>query len=153
MILTPMELTNTASVETVANLWRAVGAEISIMPVVEHDSVLALTSHLPHMLAYTLVDTLAQRSQNNSIFRYAAGGFKDFTRIAGSDPTMWHDIALANRDALLSGLDDFERHLKELREAIASGDGAHLTEVFTRAKKAREHFGDIYARRKNEKKI
>ena len=122
------------------------------MSVSEHDGVLALTSHLPHMLAYTLVDTLAQRSQNNSIFRYAAGGFKDFTRIAGSDPTMWHDIALANRDALLTGLDDFEKHLHDLRKAIESGDGEHLRDVFTRAKKAREHFGDLYARRESEKK-
>lgn len=153
VILTPLENSDPSAVNVVTQLWQAVGADVSIMTVAEHDGVLALTSHLPHMLAYTLVDTLAQRSQNNSVFRYAAGGFKDFTRIAGSDPTMWHDIALANRDALLNGLDDFEKHLQDLRKAIESGDGEHLHDVFTRAKKAREHFGDLYARRQSEKKI
>lgn len=150
VILTPLPDSNQDAIKVVQKLWKAVGAEVSLMTVEEHDSVLALTSHLPHMLAYTLVDTLAQRSQNNSIFRYAAGGFKDFTRIAGSDPTMWHDIALANRDALLNGLDDFEKHLSDLRYAILNGDGEHLHEVFLRAKQARDYFGEIYARRKPE---
>ncbi len=148
VILTPLPDSDPVAVETVKALWLAVDAEVSLMAVEEHDSVLALTSHLPHMLAYTLVDTLAQRSQNNSIFRYAAGGFKDFTRIAGSDPTMWHDIALANRTALLSGLDDFEKHLLDLRKAIEDGNGDHLRDVFTRAKQARDYFGELYARRK-----
>jgi prephenate dehydrogenase len=150
VILTPLESSDKIAVDIVAGLWRSVGAEVSLMAVEEHDNVLALTSHLPHMLAYTLVDTLGQRSQNNSIFRYAAGGFKDFTRIASSDPTMWHDIALANRDALLGGLDDFESHLADLRRAIESGDGKHLHEVFSRAKKSRDYFGELYARRKPE---
>ena len=153
VILTPLENGDPSAVNVVTRMWQVVGAEVSLMSVAEHDGVLALTSHLPHMLAYTLVDTLAQRSQNNSVFRYAAGGFKDFTRIAGSDPTMWHDIALANRDALLSGLDDFERHLQDLRKAIENGDGEHLRDVFTRAKKAREYFGDLYARRRSEKNL
>ena len=148
VILTPLPTSSPAAVETVQRLWQAVGAEVSVMAVAEHDGVLALTSHLPHMLAYTLVDTLAQRSQNNSIFRYAAGGFKDFTRIAGSDPTMWHDIALANRTALLNGLDDFEKHLLDLRKAIEEGNGAHLRAVFSRAKQARDYFGELYTRRK-----
>lgn len=151
VILTPLENSAPPAVNIVTQLWQAVGAAVSEMTVAEHDGVLALTSHLPHMLAYTLVDTLAQRSQNNSIFRYAAGGFKDFTRIAGSDPTMWHDIALANRDALLNGLDDFEKHLQDLRQAIETGDGNHLRTVFSRAKKAREYFGDLYAKRQFEK--
>lgn len=147
VILTPLPHTDGNAVDTVACLWQAVGANVSKMAVAEHDNVLALTSHLPHMLAYTLVDTLAQRTQHNDIFRYAAGGFKDFTRIAGSDPTMWHDIAMANRDALLNGLDDFESHLAELRMAIADGNGDYLRELFTRAKKSRDHFGEIYALR------
>lgn len=151
VILTPLENSEQSAVDIVTNLWQAVGAEVSRMTVSEHDGVLALTSHLPHMLAYTLVDTLAQRSQNNSIFRYAAGGFKDFTRIAGSDPTMWHDIALANRNALLNGLDDFENHLKDLRKAIEGSDGQYLHDVFSRAKKARDYFGDLYSRRQTEK--
>jgi prephenate dehydrogenase len=148
VILTPLEHTDPAAVSTVTQLWEVAGAEVSSMPVAEHDAVLALTSHLPHMLAYTLVDTLAQRKQQDDIFRYAAGGFRDFTRIAGSDPTMWHDIALANREALLNGLDDFAQHLAGLRDAIASGNGEHLRDVFARAKQARDHFGELYARRK-----
>ena len=147
VILTPLPHTDGNAVDKVACLWQAVGANVSKMAVAEHDNVLALTSHLPHILAYSLVDTLAQCTQHNDIFRYAAGGFRDFTRIAGSDPTMWHDIALANRDALLKGLDDFERHLAELRTAIADSNGDHLQEFFTRAKKSRDHFGEIYALR------
>lgn len=151
VILTPLSHSNTAAIEAVSALWRAVGAELSLMSVTEHDSVLALTSHLPHMLAYTLVDTLAQRSQNSDIFRYAAGGFRDFTRIASSDPAMWHDIALANRQALLNGLDDFERHLLGLRNAIEKNDGQYLRELFLRAKQARDDFGEMYAMHQNKK--
>ena len=148
VILTPLDHSDSLALEVISQMWSSVGAEVSTMAVAEHDNVLALTSHLPHMLAYSLVDTLAQRSQNNSIFRYAAGGFKDFTRIAGSDPTMWHDIALANRKALLNGLDAFEAHLSELRNAIEQGNGEHLQAVFSRAKQARDYFGELYARRK-----
>lgn len=151
VILTPLDNSCQSAVKAVEALWQAVGADVSLMSVSEHDAILALTSHLPHMLAYTLVDTLDQRSQNSSIFRYAAGGFKDFTRIAGSDPVMWHDIALANRHALLNGLDDFENHLKDLRRAIQDGDGQHLHDLFSRAKKARDYFGDMYSRRQPEK--
>lgn len=147
VILTPASNTDAEAIAHVSALWEGVGANVSIMPVLEHDQVLALTSHLPHMLAYTLVDTLAQRSQNNSIFRYAAGGFKDFTRIAGSDPTMWHDIALANSEALLNGIDDFERHLQQLRHAIDTGDSEYLLTLFSRARQAREYFGALYAKR------
>lgn len=148
VILTPLINTSPAAIKTISDLWSAVGAEVSLMSVDDHDATLALTSHLPHMLAYTLVDTLAQRSQQANIFRYAAGGFKDFTRIAGSDPEMWRDIALANRDALLNGLDDFNQHLGDLRAAIAASDGEHLQQLFTRAKKSRDDFGALYARRK-----
>lgn len=150
VILTPLPDSDEKAVDTVTALWQAVGANVSLMSVEEHDAVLSLTSHLPHMLAYTLVDTLAQRSQHNDIFRYAAGGFRDFTRIAGSDPTMWHDIALANRDALLQGLADFEQHLAGLRNAIHDRDSQYLQEVFSRAKQARDHFGEIYARRQSD---
>jgi prephenate dehydrogenase len=153
VILTPLENSDPSAINIVKDLWKAVGAEVSQMAVEEHDAVLALTSHLPHMLAYTLVDTLAERSRNNSIFRYAAGGFKDFTRIASSDPTMWHDIALANRDALLGGLAEFEEHLAGLRRAIESGDGEYLHTLFYRAKEARDYFGEIYARRQADKNI
>lgn len=147
VILTPAANTCPEAIHTVQALWQACGAEVSVMSATEHDEVLALTSHLPHMLAFNLVDTLAARSENNEIFRYAAGGFKDFTRIAASDPTMWHDIALANREALLSGLTDYEQHLQQLRRAIETGDSDYLLTMFSRAKRAREYFGELYAKR------
>jgi 3-phosphoshikimate 1-carboxyvinyltransferase len=117
------------------------------MPVARHDEVLAATSHLPHLLAFNLVDSLARRNENLEIFRYAAGGFRDFTRIAGSDPVMWHDIFLANRDAVLRALDIYRGDLDRLRAAVDVGDGEQLLEVFTRAQAAREHFGRILAQR------
>ena len=117
------------------------------MPLADHDEVLAATSHLPHLLAFSLVDTLAGRSENLDIFRYAAGGFRDFTRIAASDPVMWRDIFLANHDAVLRSLDAFTQDLDRLRSAIASRDANTLLGVFTRAKAAREHFSTILARR------
>ena len=117
------------------------------MQVERHDEVLAATSHLPHLLAFGLVDSLAKRNENLEIFRYAAGGFRDFTRIAGSDPVMWHDIFLANREAVLRTLDTFRSDLDALRDAVDAGDGHQLLGVFTRARVAREHFSKILARR------
>ena len=100
VILTPHAAVDTAALALVERLWRALGADVEHMEVEHHDEVLAATSHLPHVLAFGLVDSLAKRSENLEIFRYAAGGFRDFTRIAGSDPLMWHDICLANREAV-----------------------------------------------------
>lgn len=147
VILTPDAHTEPHALALVERLWRALDADVELMDVEHHDKVLAATSHLPHLLAFTLVDSLAQRSENLEIFRYAAGGFRDFTRIAGSDPLMWHDIFLANHQALLSTLDTFRADLDILRTAIISGDSHHLLGVFTRAKAAREHFSKILARR------
>lgn len=147
VILTPVAETDPAALALVDHLWRALDADVEHMQVEHHDQVLAATSHLPHMLAYTLVDSLAKRNENLEIFRYAAGGFRDFTRIAGSDPLMWHDIFLANRDAVLQVLDDFRDDLDALRAAVVEGDGHYLLGVFTRARVAREHFSKILARR------
>ena len=105
VILTPLSHTDPEAVQAVKSLWQSCGATISVMDVAYHDDVLAKTSHLPHFLAFSLVDTLAGNADNQDIFRYAAGGFRDFTRIAGSDPIMWHDIALGNREAVLESLD------------------------------------------------
>ncbi|MDP9218809.1 MAG: prephenate dehydrogenase/arogenate dehydrogenase family protein, partial [Pseudomonadota bacterium] len=105
VILTPLDETDPAALAVVDRLWRELGADVEHMQVERHDEVLAATSHLPHLLAFGLVDSLAKRNENLEIFRYAAGGFRDFTRIAGSDPVMWHDIFLANRDAVLRTLD------------------------------------------------
>lgn len=147
VILTPHAETDPAALACVTALWQGLGADVESMSVEQHDRVLAATSHLPHLLAFGLVDSLAKRSENLEIFRYAAGGFRDFTRIAGSDPLMWHDIFLANRDAVLQQLDQFRGDLDVLREAIVEGDGHHLLGVFTRARVAREHFSTILAQR------
>ncbi|MBH9308052.1 bifunctional prephenate dehydrogenase/3-phosphoshikimate 1-carboxyvinyltransferase [Pseudomonas aeruginosa] len=147
VILTPSAETDADALALVDSLWRALGADVEHMEVEHHDEVLAATSHLPHLLAFTLVDSLAKRSENLEIFRYAAGGFRDFTRIAGSDPVMWHDIFLANREAVLRTLDVFRDDLDALREAVDTGGGHQLLGVFTRARVAREHFSKILARR------
>lgn len=147
VILTPLEETLPADLDKVDRLWRAIGADVEHMTVEHHDQVLAATSHLPHLLAFNLVDSLAKRSENREIFHYAAGGFRDFTRIAGSDPTMWHDIFIANREAVLQALDTYRTDLDELRGAIQAGDGQFLMEVLTHARGAREYFGRILASR------
>lgn len=147
VILTPCAQSDDAALALVDALWRELGADVEHMEVEHHDQVLAATSHLPHLLAFTLVDSLAKRSENLEIFRYAAGGFRDFTRIAGSDPVMWHDIFLANREAVLRTLDVFRDDLSALRDAVDAGDGHQLLGVFTRARVAREHFSKILARR------
>ena len=147
VILTPLADTDPAALALVDRLWSELGADVEHMDVARHDEVLAATSHLPHLLAFGLVDSLAKRNENLEIFRYAAGGFRDFTRIAGSDPVMWHDIFLANREAVLRTLDAFRTDLDALRDAVVAGDGHQLLGVFTRAKVAREHFGKILARR------
>lgn len=140
VILTPGADTEPMAVQQLRALWEGCGATVLTMPVAYHDEVLAATSHLPHLIAFSLVDTLAGEDENLDIFRYAAGGFRDFTRIAASDPIMWHDVFLSNRDAVLRVIDHFSRDLGRLREAIARGDGATLLRVFTRARAAREHF-------------
>ena len=140
VILTPEAETGAEHVERVTALWQGVGSIVSTMPVEEHDEVLAATSHLPHLLAYSLVDTLASMKENREIFRFAAGGFRDFTRIAGSDPVMWHDICLANRHAIVDVLDQLTANFSTLRQAIIDGDSDHIMGVFTRAREARSHF-------------
>jgi len=158
VILTPTEQTSKVALTLVREMWGSCGASVLEMSVAHHDEVLAATSHLPHLLAFSLVDTLAGEEENQEIFRYAAGGFRDFTRIAASDPVMWHDIFLANHDALLSVLDHFTEDLDMLRKAIESRDSQTLLGVFTRAKSAREHFtkilsGQSYTNTMNTKNV
>ncbi|MFK8047603.1 MAG: prephenate dehydrogenase/arogenate dehydrogenase family protein [Halioglobus sp.] len=147
VILTPEKNNDAAAVELVRQMWQSTGADVVDMSVDHHDAVLAATSHLPHVLAYALVDALAQSEQTQEIFRFAAGGFRDFTRIASSDPLMWKDIALANRDALLDAIDLFSDKLGQLREDVAQGHSEQLLETFTRAKAARDEFADMLANR------
>lgn len=147
VILTPVAETSRDAVSKVTHLWESMGAVVSEMSIEEHDRILAATSHLPHVLAFGLVDALAKKSDQKDIFTYAAGGFRDFTRIAGSDPQMWHDIVIANREAVLSALDEFEKSMQQLREAIDKGNSAKLMQVFTEAKAARDAFSAILAQR------
>ena len=143
VILTPTEASSAQATLAIARLWQAVGAEVLQMEVARHDEVLAATSHLPHLLAFSLVDTLAAEAANTDIFRYAAGGFRDFTRIAASDPTMWHDICLTNGDAILAQLDRFSAGVEKLRHAIRTADSQAMLGIFTRAKASRDHFSRI----------
>jgi 3-phosphoshikimate 1-carboxyvinyltransferase len=158
VILTPADDADAAALSGLTALWEGTGATVLTMSVAYHDEVLAATSHLPHLIAFSLVDTLAGEDQNMDIFRYAAGGFRDFTRIAASDPVMWHDIFLSNRDAVLRVIDHFTQDLDQLRAAIANGDGATLLRVFSRAKAAREHFskmlsGQAYVTNNTDKQV
>lgn len=146
IIVTPTPETGAEHLQRVTAMWQAVDAEVLVMPVDEHDDVLAATSHLPHAIAFSLVDTLANDAENENIFRYAAGGFRDFTRIASSDPIMWHDIMQANRDSVLKAIDLFSANLERLRGAIAGHDSEYLLGVFTRAKAARDHFTKMLAK-------
>lgn len=150
VILTPEEGNDPEAVAVIRDMWLSTGAEVVEMSVAQHDSVLAATSHLPHALAYALVDALASDASSDEIFRCAAGGFRDFTRIASSDPVMWRDIALANSDALLDAIDQFSAHLGSLREAVAGGNGEVLEATFTRAKAARDRFAEILAEREQK---
>lgn len=142
VILTPTETSAADAIQKVRAMWEACGADVIEMGVAHHDEVLAATSHLPHMLAYALVDTLARMDDSREIFDFAAGGFRDFTRIASSDPEMWHDICLANHDALVNVLEAFSDDLRLLADAVRRADSDFLKDTFTRAKQARDAFCD-----------
>lgn len=142
VILTPLAENDPAAVACVRAMWETCGAEVSEMSVQHHDEVLAATSHLPHMLAFGLVDMLARLKENDEIFRYAAGGFRDFTRIASSNPVMWRDICIANRDALGPMLAGFADEMNELAARIAAADADALLAIFERAKAARDRYVD-----------
>mgnify|MGYP003671360004 FL=1 len=143
VILTPEPNVDADALMRVRCLWEACGADVLEMDVERHDQVLARTSHLPHLLAFSLVDTLARQDERLDIFRYAAGGFRDFTRIAGSDPVMWRDIFIANKQAVLASLDDFEAGLLRLRQAVEAGDSDALIATFDRASHARHYFDSL----------
>jgi len=138
VILTPVAETDASAEARVSAMWRAAGAEVERMSVVHHDRVLAATSHLPHMLAFALVSHLSKMSDQDEIFEYAAGGFRDFTRIASSDPVMWRDVCLANGEALLELIEGFQHELQEVAEAIRQRDADALFEHFRSAKQTRD---------------
>ncbi|MGH8643700.1 MAG: prephenate dehydrogenase [Gammaproteobacteria bacterium] len=140
VVLTPLADTELSAVHRVAAMWESAGAIVERMSVDDHDLILAASSHLPHVLAYVLVQTLAAQTRSDDIFRLAAGGFADFTRIASSDPRMWRDIVLANRDAILAITERFGENVTALRSALRSGDSNGITAVFGGAKKVRDEF-------------
>ena len=140
VVLTPTTETRSDAQAIVSALWTVTGAQVETLDAALHDQVFAAVSHLPHLAAYALVNELAQRENSAAFFHFAASGFRDFTRIAGSSPEMWRDIALANRDALLNELDAYIAALQSLRSAISAEDAALLLAVFTRARAAREQW-------------
>ncbi|HIM43039.1 MAG TPA: prephenate dehydrogenase/arogenate dehydrogenase family protein, partial [Rhodospirillales bacterium] len=138
-ILTPDVDTDAAAVERVSELWRRAGMTVETMDVAHHDQVLALTSHLPHLIAYTIVGTATDLGDElkKEVFKFSAGGFRDFTRIAASDPVMWRDIFLNNKDALLDVLGRFTEDLTALQRAISRGEEKALEDHFTRTRDIR----------------
>jgi cyclohexadieny/prephenate dehydrogenase len=138
-ILTPPAGANADAVEKLAGFWRALGANVEVMNADHHDLVLAVTSHLPHLIAYTIVGTADELEDvtRSEVLKFSAGGFRDFTRIAASDPTMWRDVFLANKDAVLEMLGAFQEDLSKLTRAIRRGDGEALFEHFTRTRAIR----------------
>lgn len=138
-ILTPTATTNPEAVDTVRQLWQAAGSRVECMEAIVHDRVFAAVSHLPHMVAYALVHAVAgSAEEEENILAFSAGGFRDFTRIASSDPAMWRDIALMNRGALLDMLDRYSAEFNALRERVAKGDGPWLEEFFHTSKRLRD---------------
>jgi prephenate dehydrogenase len=143
VILTPLDVTRSDAIARIRTIWTSLGAEVVEMSVAHHDHVLAQTSHLPHLLAYTLVDVLAGFGDEREVFEYAAGGFRDFSRIAASDPEMWRDIFLTNKEALLRLIETFSAALNQTSKLIEAEDAEALTERLTRAKAARDYFTSI----------
>ncbi len=137
VVITALPENATEAVERVAAAWRACGAVIHNLTPQDHDKVFASVSHLPHLLAFALVDDIAQKPHAALLFQYAASGFRDFTRIAGSSPEMWRDISLANQTALLAELDAYQAQLTLMRAMLSAGDGAALEKVYTNAQRAR----------------
>ncbi|MGB3166715.1 MAG: prephenate/arogenate dehydrogenase family protein [Alteraurantiacibacter sp.] len=138
-ILTPSEDADSAQVETLASFWRALGSTVEVMDAAHHDMVLAVTSHIPHLIAYTIVGTASDLEEvtRSEVIKYSAGGFRDFTRIAASDPVMWRDVFLHNKDAVLDMMARFEADLGAMRKAIEAEDGEAMFDLFTRTRAIR----------------
>jgi prephenate dehydrogenase len=140
VILTPLPENSGSAIERIEGAWAACGARVSRMDAQEHDAVLAAVSHLPHVLAFALVHDIARRPNAEELFSFAAGGFRDFTRIASSHPEMWRDICVANRDRLLLEMKAYSGELERLRALIEAGDGNALEAVFAQAREARDRW-------------
>ena len=142
VVLTPTAETNKHALDSVMQLWQACGANVSEMTAENHDAIFAAVSHLPHLLAFALVDEIAKRPNAKELFSFAASGFRDFTRIAGSHPEMWRDISLANKTALLSELSAYQLELNILKILLENEDGQGLQALFERASLARNNWAN-----------
>jgi len=145
VVLTPLDATLPEAAEAVGQWWQASGARVFSMRADEHDAVFASVSHLPHLLAFAYVEMVANKTDAARCFDFAATGFKDFTRIAGSHPEMWRDISLANRDALLADLRAYQAGLAQLTQWVEAGDGAALEQMFQHAREARVQWAQRFA--------
>ncbi|UZA15935.1 prephenate dehydrogenase/arogenate dehydrogenase family protein [Moraxella bovis] len=143
LIICPHDFNDKQAVDKIAMLWQSLGASVDFMSCEKHDEVLALTSHLPHLLSYALTYQLAKDEESLNIFRYAGGGFRDFSRISASSPIMWHDIFLANKQAVLQGLENYQAILNQLKSDIENDNSDDLLKTFEIAKNAREYFGQL----------
>mgnify|MGYP006273585641 CR=1 FL=1 len=142
LIMTPMPNTDTLAISKISQFWQSIGSSVSTMSIDHHDMVLAATSHLPHVLAFALVAMLGHKDEQKEIFKYAAGGFKDFSRIASSDPTMWQDICLANKQHIIPLIQQLKTELTSIEELISNEQATELYETFTYARNARQRFLD-----------
>jgi cyclohexadieny/prephenate dehydrogenase len=144
-ILTPVPGTDPNAVERLKSFWQGLGSQVDVMDASHHDLVLAITSHLPHLIAYNIVGTAHDLEQvtEGEVIKYSASGFRDFTRIAASDPTMWRDVFLNNREAVLEVLGRFNEDLSQLQRAVRNGDGKTLFDLFTRTRAIRRAIVDI----------
>ena len=138
VILTPTDKTADLATESIKEMWQGVGASVDVMPACQHDAILSATSHLPHVVAYNLVNYLGKREDAKGIFTYAAGGFYDFTRIASSDPTMWADICVANKKEIINSIEGFIGCLDELKQQIEDDDKSAIHSLFEQAKQLRD---------------
>ncbi|MCF6298427.1 MAG: prephenate dehydrogenase/arogenate dehydrogenase family protein [Thiomicrorhabdus sp.] len=138
VILTPIETTNADAIKQVTQLWQALGANVESMPAQQHDEIFAATSHLPHLLAFSLVDMLNEHEELGNVFPYTAGGFRDFTRIASSDATMWRDISIENSTAIVKWLKQYQTKITALTEMVENQDAKALQALFLDAKQARD---------------
>ena len=139
-ILSPSSETDQSDIKKVSDLWEAIGSKVKIMSATDHDKILSLTSHLPHVIAYNIVKTTTDNNEKlkTDVIRYSAGGLRDFTRIAASNPTMWKDIFIDNSDLIVDAINNFSRNLEEFKKIIAEKDGKKLLSIFEKAKESRE---------------
>jgi prephenate dehydrogenase len=144
LIITPEPSADLAIVEQITRFWQALGAKVESMSAEHHDAVFAATSHLPHLVAFALVDMLGHKDEQSEIFKYAAGGFKDFTRIASSDPNMWLDICLANKQEIVPLIAQLKQELDKLQQFLETDDKNRLLATFSYARQARQRFLSLY---------